>query len=383
MGDKRQVFISYSRKDVKWLKELKIFLQPLEREADLQVWSDTDIKPSSDWHADIQRAINQADAAILLISQDFLASDYIASDELPQLLSAASDRGLRIFPIILSSYFLQDSPLLKFQAVNDPSLPLDALTKAKRHSVLARLAGAISELIKVAQVGITEEWLESFRSRFIKIEGGVYIMGDNELRNQFHALEEHEVRVESFSLGKYVVTQSEWIVVMNTQPWLHQRDVRYGDDNPAVFVNWYDAVDFIRSINKADSKFAYRLPTEAEWEYAARGGKELSSEHRTKFGFGDDPNKLIEYGWHDRNASQRGENFAHRVGELRENRLGLFDMHGNVWEWTSDDVKGGLRPLRGGGFNFMADGASSAFRVEQKPEMTGGALGFRLVQEAK
>lgn len=207
-------------------------------------------------------------------------------------------------------------------------------------------------------------------------------MGDNELHNQLHALEEHEVQIASFSFGKYVVTQSEWIAMMGTQPWLNQKNVRYGDDNPAVYTSWYDAVDFVRAINKADPKFAYRLPTESEWEYAARGGKESASERRTKFDFGDDSSKLIEYGWHDRNASQRGENFAHRVGELRENRLGLFDMHGNIWEWTSDDIRG-LRPLRGGGFNFMADGASSAFRVVQKPEMKGEATGFRLVQEAK
>lgn len=162
MDDKRQVFISYSRKDAKWLKELKIFLSPLEREADLQVWSDADIKPSSDWRADIQKAINQADAAILLISQYFLASDYIANDELPQLLSAASERGLRIFPLIVSSYYLQESPLLRFQAVNDPSAPLDTLSKAKQHAVLAKFARNLDELLKVVRAGITEEWLEKF-----------------------------------------------------------------------------------------------------------------------------------------------------------------------------------------------------------------------------
>lgn len=170
---------------------------------------------------------------------------------------------------------------------------------------------------------------------------------------------------------------------MNTQPWLNQKDVRYGDDIPAVFVSWYDAVDFVRAINKADPQFAYRLPSEAEWEYAARGGNKSTSGRRTRFSFGNDANKLIEYGWHERNASQRGDNYAHSVGMLRENPLGLFDMHGNIWEWASDDIGGGLRPLRGGGFNFMADGASSAFRVINKPETKGEAAGFRLVQEMK
>jgi len=75
MNQKRQVFVSYSHQDSEWLERLKPFLQPFIREEDLRLWSDKDIKPSSDWHAEIQRALNDADAAILLISQDFLASD--------------------------------------------------------------------------------------------------------------------------------------------------------------------------------------------------------------------------------------------------------------------------------------------------------------------
>ena len=382
MSEKRQIFISYSRKDNRWLERLKTFLRPLEREAELQAWSDTDIKPSSNWHADIQKALHESDAAILLISQDFLASDYIANNELPQLLSAANERGLRIFPVIVSSAYLKDSPLMKFQAVNAPTSPLDTLDRAKQNIILTRLTESVADLIKVVRSGVTEEWLEKFRSRFIPIEGGTYIAGDNDLHNQLHAREEHEVKVDSFHLGKYVVTQAEWIALMNTQPWLDQRNVKLGDDVPAVYVSWHDAVDFIRAINKADSKFAYRLPTEAEWEYAARGGKRTLNSSRTRFSFGDDANKMIEYGWHDRNASQRGDNYAHPVGGLRGNPLGLFDMHGNIWEWASDDIEG-LRALRGGGFNFMADGGSSAFRVVNKPETKGEAAGFRLVQEAR
>lgn len=380
MDNKRQIFVSYSHKDKRWLERLRTFLQPFEREAELWVWSDKEIKIGSNWHADIQKALNEAEAAILLISQDFLASDYIASNELPQLLSAANERGLHIYPVIVSSCFLKNSPLSSFQAVD--SRPLDKLDKAKQNEIFNRLAETIDELLKVALVGVTEEWLEKFRSRFVTIAGGSYVLGDDELQSRAHALAEHEKSVDSFRLGQYVVTQSEWFDLMNTRPWVNQKNTRYGDNNPAVWVNWHQAIDFIGKINKADIQFSYRLPTEAEWEYAARGGQKTLSKPRTKFSFGDDANKLIEYGWYNLNASERGESYAHPVGELKGNQLNLFDMHGNVWEWTSDNTDG-LPPLRGGGFNFIAEGASSAFRVLAKPDFTSEAVGFRLVQEPK
>ena len=382
MTNKRQIFISYSHKDAEWLERLKPFLKPLVREEELQIWSDENIKPSSVWEADIQKALNESDAAILLISQDFLASDFITSKELPQLLSAASQRGLRIFPVFVSSSYLKNSPLLNFQGVNSPTSPLNKMDKAKQDEMFVNLAKSIDELLTVAQTGVTEEWLEKFRSRFMPIEGGVFVMGDDELHGELHALKEHEVQVSSFRLGQYVVTQSEWITLMNTQPWLNEKNVRYGNDIPAVNVSWGDAIKFVARINKADSKFGYRLPTEAEWEYAARGGRDASSRPRIKFSFGDDENKLMEYGWYDQNASLIGDNYAHPVGMLKENPLKLFDMHGNIWEWTSESEQG-LRVVRGGGFNFEAKGSASAFRLAIKPEMRGEALGFRLVQEPR
>jgi formylglycine-generating enzyme required for sulfatase activity len=222
MSAKGRIFISYSHKDSEWLERLKPFLQPLVREEELQVWSDTDIKPSSIWHAEIQKALNEADAAILLISQDFLASDYITSNELPQLLSAASHRGLRIFPVFVSSSYLKDSPLLMFQGVNSPASPLDKVPKSKQNEIFVKLVKSIDELLILTQVGITEEWLEKFRSRFVPIVGGSFLMGDNKLFRELHALKEREMQVNSFRMGQYVITQSEWAGLMNTQPWLNE-----------------------------------------------------------------------------------------------------------------------------------------------------------------
>jgi len=382
MTDKRQVFISYSHKDGKWLDRLKTFLRPLEREAQLGLWSDTDIQPAANWHADIQTALTDADAAILLISPDFLASDYVASDELPQLLGNARERGLKIFPVFVSVTPLRDSPLLTFQAVNSPSSPLDSLKKSEQNRIFTKLVESIDDLLKVRRAGVTEDWLERFRSRFVPIDGGTCIIGDNELFNKGSGLQEQEVQINSFRFGKYIVTQSEWTTVMNTQPWFNEQNVKYGNDFPAVYVNWYIANDFVRRINKADTEFSYRLPSEAEWEYAARGGQKVAGKTCTKFSFGNDPNQMMQYGWYTQNASLRGENYAHSVGELSPNQLGLYDMHGNIWEWTADDVDG-MKPVRGGGFDFGAEGASSAYRAKYKPEVKGEVIGFRLVQEQR
>jgi formylglycine-generating enzyme required for sulfatase activity len=383
MGDKRQIFICYSRKDSGWLERLRTFLKPLEQESELQVFSDQNIVPSTQWLPEIQRAISDSAAAVLLVSQDFLASDFVTTEELPKLLSAANERGLRVFPLFVSTCFLRkDSPLLKFQGVNSPQAPLDTLPPGEQNKVFTRLVESIDELLQVALVGVTEEWIQKFRSKFESVVGGEYLMGDNELASKVHALQEQQVRVDSFKLGRYVVTQSEWKVLMKIQPWLNERNVKYGDDIPAVYVTWHDAVDFVRAINGADPQFSYRLPTEAEWEYAARGGVRMLQRPRTRFCFGDDPNQLISHGWHDQNASLRGDNYAHPVGMLSPNPLNLFDMHGNIWEWMADNVDG-LRVLRGGGFDFSAEGACSVFRVVTKSEFKSQAAGFRLVQEPK
>jgi formylglycine-generating enzyme required for sulfatase activity len=379
MNGARKIFISYSHKDREWLEKIEPFLESFKQ----NLFSDQDIDPSTDWKAEIQRAMEESAAAILVVSQNFLASKFIRTNELPQLLSSASERGLSVFPLFVSSCFIkEESSLLRFQGINSPHAPLDTLRQEEQSRVLVRLAQSIDKLVKLNLAGVTDEWLQNFRDRFEMIVGGDFIVGDNALQAKVHALSEHETSVKSIKMARYVVTQSEWKALMTTQPWLNERNVRYGDDMPAVNVSWYDAIDFIRRLNQADSRFRYRLPTETEWEYAARGGGAVPKQPRTRFSFGDDENELISYGWYDQNASLRGETYAHQVGQLAPNPLNLFDMHGNIWEWTADNVDG-LRALRGGGFNFGAEGASSPFRVVTKPEFKGEAAGFRVVQDVR
>lgn len=144
----KPLFISYSRKDLKWLQKLRQFLQPLEQQELIQVWDDTEIRPGSDWLGDIQKALDSARIAFFLVTQDFLNSPFITEKELPALLEAANNRGCLIFWIAVSSTTYEDSPLGKFQAVIPPNPPLDLMSEPEQNKafieVYRKLKAAVS-----------------------------------------------------------------------------------------------------------------------------------------------------------------------------------------------------------------------------------------------
>ncbi|MBV9256681.1 MAG: toll/interleukin-1 receptor domain-containing protein, partial [Ktedonobacteraceae bacterium] len=145
MSDRSKVFISYSHEDAKHLKRLRIHLADYERKGLVDIWDDTRLIGGEDWQEEIKKAIQSAKVAVLLISADFLASDFIAYEELPQLLAARKAEGTLILPVILGPCVFEETELKVFQAVNSPSEPLSSMTAHQRDGLWARVAKIIKD----------------------------------------------------------------------------------------------------------------------------------------------------------------------------------------------------------------------------------------------
>ena len=243
------------------------------------------------------------------------------------------------------------------------------------------------------------------RPELVLLPGGRFMMGSPEGEEGREANEVlHEVELSPFFMCRTEVTNDQWKAVMGSSP----SDCEYGcgDKQPVQNVTWVQATEYMNALTERENAMfpteartrcyegdgnstwvegctGYRLPSEAEWEYAARAGT------RTAYSFGDDPGKLGEHAWFVGNS---GEN-THPVGEKLANPWGLKDMHGNVWEWVWDRYddndnhkvtrdprgpqNGDLRVLRGDSFRGVPRGLRSAHRFTVRPTDPSGLLGFR------
>ena len=242
-------------------------------------------------------------------------------------------------------------------------------------------------------------YTNSIGMEFVLIPAGEFNMGSpsGEEDRDFNEGPLHTVNIEkAYYLGKYEVTWKQWREVMGTNPLNFK-----GDNLPVERVSWNDTQEFIKKLNEKEGSDKYRLPSEAEWEYAARAGTS------TRYSFGESASRLGEYAWYRDNSD---EGITHPVGQKKPNSWGLYDMHGNVREWVQDlyhenyngaptdgsawdygavsswwfgrGSRSGRWVSRGGSWNDLAMNCRSADRSDYDPSGRYGVRGFRLLKEA-
>lgn len=217
---------------------------------------------------------------------------------------------------------------------------------------------------------------------FVFVKGGCFQMGSNDGESDEEPV--HEVCVSDFAIGKYEVTQGQWQAVMGSNP---SRFSSCSPDCPVEAVGWNDVKEFIKKLNGLTGK-NYRLPTEAEWEYACRSGGK-----KEKYSGTNDDGSLTDYAWYYENSGNK----THKVGTKKPNGLGIYDMIGNVDEWVEDTYSETAysshsrnNPINTGGSDRVVRGGSwgsneprfvrAADRCDLWPECGSGYVGFRLAR---
>ena len=254
------------------------------------------------------------------------------------------------------------------------------------------------------------DFTNSIGMQFVTIPAGSFYMGScksgstcpsgAEADTEAYADEtpQHRVSIgKDFQMGAYEVTLGQFkqfVAGAERYDLLSDDFMKYnraGDNAAVTMVSWQDAQAFIKWLNAKEDGERYRLPSEAEWEYAARAGT------TTRYSWGDSASEADAYAWYEKNAHDRGEGYAHTVGVKKPNPWGLYDMHGNVWEWTqdcsNDNYRGApgdgsawlagycsLRILRGGSWYFNLVSIRSAYRDSSTSGDRQDILGFRAVR---
>ena len=246
--------------------------------------------------------------------------------------------------------------------------------------------------LSVSAINLTPNWsasvtpsqravLEKLIANMVKVEGSTFTMGATpEQGNDAYEYERpaHQVTLSDYYIGRYEVTQKEWQAVMGDNP-----SKFYGDNLPVDYVSWNDCQDFINKLNQLTG-LKFRLPTEAEWEFAARGGKQSKG---YKYSGSDNAKNIA---WYEKNSGSK----PHQVGTKEPNELGIYDMSGNVGEWCGDwygrysssaqtnptgPSSGSVRVLRGGSWYYNARYCRVSDRSLYNPSARSRCDGFRVV----
>ncbi len=225
---------------------------------------------------------------------------------------------------------------------------------------------------------LKEEIYPGVEMEFVHIPPGMFMMGSEDGERDERPVHEVEIS-QGFYLARYPVTLAHWEGVMGNGPSRLE-----GSDCPVGSVSWQDADEYLQKLNAGEGEALYRLPTEAEWEYACRAGT------MTVFSYGDDEESLALHAWYSDNSGLQ----THEVGLKKPNAWGLYDMHGNVWEWCLDRYdeeyyavgpsrdphgppEGTTRVLRGGSWDNGPKDLRAATRNRFRPAFASSSFGFR------
>ena len=386
MSNPPQIFISYAREDYRVVRKLYDRLKA----AGYKPWMDkVDLLAGAAFDKAIPKVLRESDLFIVCLSPHSVTKRSFIQREINLALDILEEKlgdDLYIFPVRLGECVAPDR-IAKFNWTDlfgdEHEEEWEKLLRSLRYQA-ERLGHVALTPIKEASKSVQPESVVRPESYFENLDGvplelihipaGKFTMGGDNFEREKPL---HEVNVTGFYLGKFQITQKQWQAVMGKNP-SHFK----GDDLPVESISWHDAQEFCAKLRAMTGK-AFRLPSEAEWEYACRAGTT-----------GDYVGKLDEMAWYDENSGGK----THPVGQKKPNALGLYDMHGNVWEWCEDvwhdDYNGApkdgsawtdggnqKRVLRGG--SCYASDCRAAYRYGGTPDYRNSNFGFRCVISAR
>jgi formylglycine-generating enzyme len=406
-----RVFVAYAHEDVAHRDRLVKIMVPWERQGLIKIWADHKLSGGDVWDKKIKEELERADLILILMSVDAIASEYIHGVELHKALERHLQGTVRVVPVIVRiCAWKEETWLGQVQAIPRSGAPIAEHSSSDRawdevrqqlKEVVDSLRIAVSRPSSVGEVRVTppapavptlstahnepwhDIWTDKAGLAYVRIAPGKFLMGASKGDREAEGNEKPQHEVETtreFWISRTPVTVGAYRKFVEATHGQMPGSPRFAQDDthPVVNVSWDEAMAYCKWAE-------CRLPTEAEWEYAARGGS-------PKPRYGD----LDKIAWYDQNSG----GVTHPVGKLNPNGYGLHDTLGNVWEWCSDwyDEKyyrsnpggwrdpqgppaGTLRSLRGGSWNDNAWVARVSDRNWFHPEVRFSSLGFRCVRE--
>ena len=372
METKYRIFVSYKRNNK---DQVLSIVQSIELQLGLKCWIDlTGIESMAQFASKICTAIDECDIVLFMHSSEHRNIDY-EHDWTIRELSYADQKHKRVVLLKLDESLLDNYFLLMFGAQNY----IDVRDSERFEHLMSDLRVWLNIPIELPPTDIIQD-IDSLKFKMIFVEGGSFFMGKAtppKKRAFFDEYPAHKVTLNDYYIGESLVTQDLWKKVLGYNPSSSKNDTF-----PVEQVSWNDVQVFIRELNMLTGR-KFRLPTEAEWEYAARGGKNGKGHCYSG------SNNLDQIGWYANNSNSK----THPVKIKNPNELGLYDMTGNVEEWCQDlignyeispqvnpigAIKGPGRVYRGGCYSSMKRTCQLTFRRYASEKFSSPCLGFRL-----